>query len=77
MKLILLSPVNHDGKDYAEGDTLIVKDDAQAKALIDAHIASEAGKLSKAEAKAEAGAIAKAEAEAGEAAAKKATEEQG
>jgi hypothetical protein len=64
----VLSPVNHDGKDYAEGDALTIKDDAQAQALIDAGIAKEVGKLSKAEAKAEAEAAAKAEADAADAA---------
>lgn len=35
MKLTVLSPVVHDGKEYAEGDTLDIKDDAQAEALIE------------------------------------------
>lgn len=35
-KLVALSPVNHDGKDYAEGDEFEVKDKDQAQALKDA-----------------------------------------
>lgn len=33
MKIKLLSPVQHDGKDYAEGDTVDMKDE-QGAALI-------------------------------------------
>ena len=40
MKLTVLSPVSHDGKDYAEGDTVDVKDEAQATALIAAGVAA-------------------------------------
>ena len=72
MKLTLLSPVNHDGKDYAEGDSLDIKDEAQAQALVDAGVAKLAGKKSKAEEKAEADAAAKAAAEAADAAAREA-----
>lgn len=36
MKLTVLSPVNHDGREYAEGDTIEIKDEAQAQALISA-----------------------------------------
>ena len=34
MKLTVLSPVEHDGKAYADGDTVDVKDEVQAEALI-------------------------------------------
>lgn len=34
MKVKLLSPVQHDGKGYAEGETVDIKDKAQADALI-------------------------------------------
>jgi len=51
MKLTVLSPVNHDGKDYAEGDTLELKDEAAAEALI-ASGAAEAAAASKKAAKA-------------------------
>ena len=71
MKIVLLSPVVHDGKAYDEGDTIDVKD-AQAQALIEAGAAKQAGKKSKAEEKAEAEAAAKAEAEAADAAAREA-----
>ena len=36
MKLTVLSPVVHDGKEYAEGDTLDIKDEAAAASLIEA-----------------------------------------
>lgn len=39
MKVKLLSPVVHDGKDYAEGDAVEIKDEAQAQALIDCGVA--------------------------------------
>ncbi len=39
MKLAVLSPVNHDGKDYAEGETVDIKDEAQAQALVDVGVA--------------------------------------
>ena len=54
MKLNVLSPVNHDGVDYAIGDTVDIKDKATANALIEAGAAKEAGKKSKAEERAEA-----------------------
>lgn len=54
MKITLLTPVAHDGAQHDEGDTIDVKDEAQAKALIEAGAAEEAGKKSKAKAKAEA-----------------------
>ena len=41
MKLTVLSPVFHDGKEYAEGDTVEIKDEAQAQSLIEAGAASE------------------------------------
>ena len=72
MKLTLLSPVSHDGRDYAEGDALDIKDEAQAQALIDAGVAKQTGKKSKAEEKSEADAAAKAAAEAADAAAREA-----
>lgn len=34
MKLTVLSPVEHDGRAYAEGETVDVKDEAQAQVLI-------------------------------------------
>lgn len=68
MKITLLTPVAHDGKNHEEGDTIDVKD-AQAHALIEAGAAKAAGKKSKAEEKAEAEAEAKAAAEAADAAA--------
>ena len=40
-KLTVLSPVRHDGVDYAVGDTVDVKDKAQAAALIDAGVAED------------------------------------
>jgi ribosomal protein L9 len=73
MKITLLSPVVHDGKEYADGDTVEIKDEAQAQALIETGAAKEAGKKSKAEAKAEAEAAAKAAAEAADAAAREAS----
>lgn len=42
MKLNVLSPVVHDGKEYAEGDTVEIKDEAQAAALIEAGAAEAA-----------------------------------
>lgn len=72
MKITVLSPVVHDGKEYAEGDTLDIKDEAQAQALIEGGAAKQAGKRSKAEEKAEAEAEAKAAAEAADAAAREA-----
>lgn len=41
MKLIMLSPVAHDGELYAEGDTVEIKDEAQALSLIEAGAAEE------------------------------------
>lgn len=72
MKIVLLSPVVHDGKAHDEGDTIDVKDEAQAHALIEAGAAKQSGKKSKAEEKAEAEAEAKAAAEAADAAAREA-----
>lgn len=74
MKLTLLSPVVHDGKEYDEGNTVDIKDEAQAQSLIEAGAAKQAGKKSKAEEKAEAEAAAKAAAEAADVAAKAAAE---
>ena len=48
MKVNVLSPVHHDGKDYAEGDTLELKDDAAAEALIAAGVAEAAAPSKKA-----------------------------
>ena len=62
MKVILLSPVAHDGKNYDEGDTIDMKD-VHAQSLIEAGAAERAGKKTKAEEKAEAEAAAKAAAE--------------
>lgn len=63
MKLTALQPIRHDGKRYAEGDVLDVKDKKQAQALIDCGAAEEEeGKAkTKAELKAQAEAIAAAE----------------
>lgn len=56
MKVILLSPVVHNGQEHAEGDTVDIKDEAQALALIEIGAAEgvQSGKKAKAEAKAEA-----------------------
>lgn len=70
MKLTLLSPVVHDGMEYGDGDTVEIKDDAQAQSLIESGAAKEAGKKSKAEAKAEVEAAAKAAAAAADVAGK-------
>ena len=70
MKITVLSPVVHDGKEYAEGDTVDIKDEAAALSLIEAGAAKQAGKKSKAEEKAEAEAAAKEAAEAADAAAR-------
>ena len=72
MKLIVLSPVVHDGKEYDEGDAVDIKDEAQAHALIDTGAAKHAGKKSRAEEKAETEAAAKAAAEAADAVAREA-----
>lgn len=40
-KLIALSPIDHDGLSYGEGEPLQVDDDKQAQALIDAGVAIE------------------------------------
>lgn len=46
MKLRANGPVTHDGKDYAEGDTVDVKDKAAAAALVASGAASDpSGKL--------------------------------
>jgi hypothetical protein len=34
-KLIAVDPIQHDGRDYAPGDTLDVADKTQAEALLD------------------------------------------
>jgi hypothetical protein len=44
MKLIARTTINHDGKSYAEGESLDVKDKKQAQALIDCGAAEEEGK---------------------------------
>jgi len=66
-KLIALTPINHDGKDYAEGDTFDVSDKAQVAQLVDSGAAVVKGQKPKAEVAAEAAAVAQAEAEAGDA----------
>lgn len=50
MKLIVLSPVVHDGKEYDEGDAVDIKDEAQAQALIEAGAAKLVHKKAVAEA---------------------------
>lgn len=50
MKLIARTTIRHDGKRYAEGDDLDVKDKKQAQALIDCGAAEEEGKTKAAEA---------------------------
>lgn len=50
MKLIACTAIRHDGKPYAEGETLDVKDKKQAQALIDCGAAEEEGKTKAAEA---------------------------
>lgn len=57
-KLIALHPVNHDGKDVAEGDTFTVSDEAQIAQLVESGSAVVKGSKSKAEATAEAAAAA-------------------
>lgn len=49
MKLIARTTIRHDGKRYAEGETLDVKDKKQAQALIDCGAAEEEGKTKAAE----------------------------
>lgn len=44
MKLIARTNIRHDGKRYAEGDALDVKDKKQAQALIDCGAADEEAK---------------------------------
>jgi len=63
-KLIALQPINHDGKQFTEGDTLDVSDKAQVAQLVDAGAAAIKGQKSKAEATAEAAAAAQALADA-------------
>ena len=65
--LIALTPINHDGKQFDEGDTFTVADDAQAEQLVEANAAMVKGRKSKAAAAAEtmeAAALAAAQAEA-------------
>lgn len=50
MKLIARTPINHDGKNYAEGEPLDVKEKKQAQALIDCGAAEEEGKAKAADA---------------------------
>lgn len=40
-KYIVINPVQHDGKEYAEGDTIEVSDKAQADALLAAGAVAE------------------------------------
>lgn len=44
MKLTARTTIRHDGKSYAEGDALDVKDKKQAQALIDCGAAEEEAK---------------------------------
>ena len=70
-KLIALQPICHDGKDYAEGDTLDVAGEASIAQLVDAGAAKPKGGKSKAEKaadEAQAAAVAAAEADAAAAA---------
>lgn len=53
-KLTVLSPVNHDGKAYAVGDTLTIDAAAQVAQLVDSGVCVAKGGKSKAEAAAEA-----------------------
>jgi hypothetical protein len=53
-KLTALQPINHDGKEYAEGDTLSVTDDAQVAQLLDANAAVSTSIKSRAQKAAEA-----------------------
>lgn len=57
-KLIALQPINHDGKDYAIGDSLNVSNAAQIAQLVDVGAARIEGKKSKAEEAADAAAAA-------------------
>jgi peptide subunit release factor 1 (eRF1) len=66
-KLIALTPINHDGKEFAEGDTLDVTDKAQVAQLVDSGAASIKGQKSKVEAAADAAAAAQAAADAADA----------
>jgi len=47
-KLIALTPINHDGKNYTEGDALEVTDAAQVAQLVDAGAAVVKGGKTKA-----------------------------
>jgi len=44
MKLTALTPIRHDGKRYAEGETFEVENKAQAAALLACGAASEGGR---------------------------------
>ena len=68
-KLTALQPINHDGKDYQEGDTFTVKDDAQVAQLVEVGAAAVEGGKTKAQKAAETAAQAKADAEAADASA--------
>ena len=46
-KLIALTPINHDGKQHAEGDTFDVTDKAQVAQLVESGAASVKGGSSK------------------------------
>lgn len=48
MKLIALTPIDHDGASYAPGDEIDVRDKAQAEALVAGESALPAGKAAKA-----------------------------
>ena len=53
-KLTALTPINHDGKHFAEGDTLDISDKTQIAQLVDSGSAVVKGQKSKAELSAEA-----------------------
>jgi hypothetical protein len=66
-KLIALSPINHDGKEFAEGDELSVKDDDQTAALVAVGAAVVKGAKSPAQVAAEEAAAAREAADAADA----------
>jgi len=62
-KLTALHPINHDGKDFAEGDTFTVTDRDQIAQLVESGAAVLEGGKTKAQARAEAQAAAEATAQ--------------